>query len=104
MGFYKSAPVGVAALYQETDRPNAAELLQVWVEPTHRGTELAACLMAYLWTWATENDYDNVVAEVNNDNARAIGFYQKQGFAVSEELQSLRRVAGRETRILVKSL
>jgi ribosomal protein S18 acetylase RimI-like enzyme len=96
--------VGVAALYQEPDRLDAAELLQVWVEPAHRGTELAACVLEYLWSWATENGYDKVVAEVNNVNVRAISFNKKQGFAVSEELQSLRKLSGRETMVLVKSL
>ncbi len=104
LGFDKGVPVGVAALYQKPDRLGAAELLQVWVEPVHRGTELAASLMNFLWTWATDSGYDKVVAEVNDVNGRAISFYEKQGFTVSEELQALRKVSGKEAKVLVKPL
>jgi ribosomal protein S18 acetylase RimI-like enzyme len=89
LGFYEDLPVGLAALYQDRDVADVAHLIQVWVHPDHRGKELATGLMSQLFLWAKNCGYRKIIAEVNSENARAINFYQKQGFQLTEETRTL---------------
>lgn len=89
LGFYGDVPVGLAALYQAPDTADTAHLIQVWVHPDHRGTELATNLICQLIMWAKDCSYRQIIAEVNVENTRAINFYQKQGFQVVEEIRTL---------------
>lgn len=73
-------PIGMGAIYRDSERPQEGELIQVWVSPESRGSEVAANLMDALFQWAASNDFETIRAEVTPDNSRALRFYEKCGF------------------------
>ena len=55
------------------------ELISMWVAPDHRGTGLAARLIASVAGWAASRGHDTYLM-VRDDNERAITAYEKAGF------------------------
>lgn len=105
LGFYEDVPVGIAALYQDPDMADVAHLIQVWVYPDHRGTELATHLVSHLFLWAKDCGYRQISTEVNIENTRAIRFYQKLGFQSTGEIRTLSCGSSkREAKALKKQL
>lgn len=78
-------PVGLAALYRNQNDSEVGELIQMWVAPEVRGGTAAADLLFEVFRWAASSRFLRVRAEVMKDNGRAIRFYEKFGFAVSED-------------------
>ncbi len=78
-------PVGMAALYRDVNDPEVGELIQMWVAPEVRGGSSAHDLLLEIFRWAGSRRFLRVRAEVMRDNARALRFYEKFGFAVSAE-------------------
>ncbi len=72
-----SDPDVVAAL---TTRPTA-ELSKCYVMPGHHGAGVASALMTRTLESARERGAAAVWLGVNEENARAQGFYEKSGFA-----------------------
>ena len=64
-----------------TIEPHTHYLDQLVVAPEHWGKDVARALM----TEAKRLSPDFIDLDVNTDNARALGFYKKQGFAVTGE-------------------
>jgi len=56
------------------------ELEDVYIEPAWRGTGLAAALVARVEEWARATGVDTVQLYVTASNARALAFYDKEGF------------------------
>ncbi len=56
------------------------ELEDVYVEPAWRGTGLAAALVARVEDWARVAGVDTIQLYVTASNARAVAFYNKEGF------------------------
>jgi RimJ/RimL family protein N-acetyltransferase len=83
--FSDDAPIGIAALYRLPDRPDVGEVLQVWVAPDYRGTGAARDLMDTVFDWAADNTFRVIIARIRNGNTRALRFYRKYGFAVTNE-------------------
>ena len=83
--FSDDAPIGIAALYRLPDQPDVGEVLQVWVAPEYRGTGAARDLMDAVFEWAGNNIFRAIVARITNGNARALRFYRKYGFALTNE-------------------
>lgn len=77
-------PVGLGAIYRDLDRPKEGELIQVWVSPESRGSEVAADLMAALFQWAASAGFETIRAEITPNNPRALRFYEKHGFIRTE--------------------
>ncbi|MEK7953358.1 GNAT family N-acetyltransferase [Luteolibacter soli] len=73
-------PIGLGAIYRNLDQPQEGELIQVWVSPESRGSQVAADLMDALFQWAASNGFGTIRAEVTPDNPRALRFYEKHGF------------------------
>ena len=78
-------PVGLAALYRDETCNEVGELIQMWVAPEVRGGTVAADLLREVFQWAGSNHFSFVKAEVVRSNARALRFYDKFGFSLSDE-------------------
>lgn len=84
IAFSEDAPVGIAALYRLEDQADRGEMLQVWIHPEHRGTDVAQDLMNTIFEWARENRFRTIMATVTDGNARVLNFYAKYGFSIAE--------------------
>ena len=85
IAFSDNLTVGIAALYRLESDVDVGELLQVWVAPEYRGSGIAWDLMNTLFKWAGENNFRTVIAKITDGNARALKFYIKYGFSISNE-------------------
>ena len=85
IAFSDDLPIGMTALYRREDTVDTGELLQVWVSPEHRGTNVAWDLMDAIFKWARENNFRRIIAGVTKVNARALTFYIKYGFSILDE-------------------
>jgi GNAT superfamily N-acetyltransferase len=84
IAFSNAEPVGMAALYRLEDRTEVGKLLQVWVAPEHRGTDIAWGLMDAIFEWAGGNNFRTILSRVRTGNSRAQSFYIKYGFLNSD--------------------
>jgi RimJ/RimL family protein N-acetyltransferase len=73
-------PIGLVALYRDTENPHQGELIQMWISPDHRGSSVATDLMNHVFEWASRHDFHTIRAEVTEGNLRAFRFYEKYGF------------------------
>jgi GNAT superfamily N-acetyltransferase len=85
IAFSDDAPIGIAAVYRLSDQPDVGEVLQVWVAPEYRGTGVARDLMDVVFEWAGNNIFRAIVARIANGNTRAVRFYRRYGFALTDE-------------------
>jgi RimJ/RimL family protein N-acetyltransferase len=85
IAFSDDTPIGIAALYRIPDRADVGELLQVWVDPGYRGTQVTWDLMAAVFKWASDNDFRTIIAVITGGNERALKFYRKYGFDLAGE-------------------
>ena len=85
LAFSDNAPIGIAALYRDKENGDTGELLQVWISPEFRGTNVIWDLMDEIFQWAVENNFRKVIAGVAKENTRALKFYAKYGFSTMDE-------------------
>lgn len=85
LAFQNESPIGIAALYQDKECSDHAEVLQVWVDPKHRGTAIAKRLIDALVEWARLSGFVRITATVTKVNERATKFYLNYGFSLSEK-------------------
>ena len=78
-------PVGLAAIYRDEKIPVIGDLIQVWVAPEHRGTGTAEAFINFAISWAAQQDFQTIRAEVTPSNSQVIGFYERLGFLRVEE-------------------
>lgn len=71
--------IGIAALYREPSAPSG-DIIMMWVDPGNRGSSAASMLVQNLLCWAKDSGFTDVYLDVTDSNARAIKFYQNQGF------------------------
>ena len=88
IAFVDELPIGIAALYRHPDGSEVGELLQVWVTPEYRHTEVAVHLMDAVFQWVGEHGFRSVHATITEGNARALAFYRKYGFEVAGDASS----------------
>jgi len=86
IAFFDNRPAGISSLYRIADKKEKGELLQVWVAPEFRGKRIAWNLMDTVFMWAAENAFETIIAQVTRSNIRAIRFYRKYGFMISDEV------------------
>jgi RimJ/RimL family protein N-acetyltransferase len=86
--FFNDEPVGIAALYRNNQDTDSGEVIQFWVEPLHRGEQVAAKLIEKIFSWARKYEFEQLFAWVNKGNERAIQFYRKYGFELTNETKS----------------
>lgn len=73
-------PVGLAAIYRDSDDSAVGDLIQMWIAPSHRGGSAASDLLYHLFEWALPRGFESIRAEVTPGNHRASRFYEKYGF------------------------
>lgn len=79
----------------------SADVVGVWVRPTHRGDGTIDALLEAAVEWAVAHGAQTVSLDVHVDNHRAQGAYRRFGFrATGEVTQS---VAGRELRMTLQA-
>jgi ribosomal protein S18 acetylase RimI-like enzyme len=61
----------------------AVELISMWVAPFARGRGVAAALVEGVVDWALGRGARSVVLAVRRNNARAVAFYERQGFVAA---------------------
>jgi len=79
LAFEDDQCIGLAALYREPGTLSG-DIIMMWVDPTYRGTNAASSLVENLMSWASESGFSTVSLAVTDTNARAIKFYENQGF------------------------
>jgi GNAT superfamily N-acetyltransferase len=77
----------VAGLYRDSARDRG--LGAMWVAPHWRGRGVAGQLVAAVATWSRSGGAATVGLWVHDDNARARGFYERQGFQMTGKRRSL---------------
>jgi ribosomal protein S18 acetylase RimI-like enzyme len=83
--FSGELPIGMAALFRSKNQTELGELMQVWVRPDYRGTNVAWELMDAIFNWAEENNFRRIIAGVTKVNSRALKFYTKYGFSIMDK-------------------
>jgi GNAT superfamily N-acetyltransferase len=72
----------------------SAQLVAMWVHPSHRGRGIAATLIEAATGWCRERDIPTLGVWVNEVNTTAIRVYQRAGFMPSGRRQPLRNHPG----------
>ena len=75
--FWENEPCAMAACVLTE---LGAEMLAVWVAPTHRQQGVGHALVDYARTWALDHGADALVVGVYADNQVAVAFYARAGF------------------------
>jgi ribosomal protein S18 acetylase RimI-like enzyme len=82
LAFEGELPVGAVTLFQAPDEPeDEANLVAMWVASHARGRGVADRLVGTLLGHARRVGLRRVTLAVADDNTRAIGFYERTGFA-----------------------
>lgn len=71
---------GIAGCRFVAEEPQKAQLLSVWIAPSHRGRGLAGRLVERVVDWAWRHGATSVVLTVTSNNGPAIGLYRRLGF------------------------
>jgi GNAT superfamily N-acetyltransferase len=88
LAFDESDCVGTVACIED-DAGADRQLVGMWVAPPHRGTGVAADLVAAALGWAADAGVHRVALWVTRGNDRAQRFYERCGFAVTGDVQPL---------------
>lgn len=87
LAFDGDRPVGmIGAAVSNANRFN---LIGMWIEAAARGSGVAVQLVDAVKARARDQGFDRVFLDVSPDNARACGFYLKQGFVFLDEWEPL---------------
>jgi ribosomal protein S18 acetylase RimI-like enzyme len=76
-------PCGIVASYVDEEDPQRAQVVSMWVSPTHRRSGLGTLLIDAIQKWATAQGVSELQLMVTNINHGAIQFYQRLGFALN---------------------
>jgi GNAT superfamily N-acetyltransferase len=87
LAFDDGRPVGIAAGVESGE--GEFNLIAMWVSPASRGTQAAARLVEAVKARALELGHRRVVLGVARENARAVAFYVRQGFAFIDEWEPI---------------
>ena len=87
----------------DMDEP-AADLYSMWIEPTARGTGVAAAIVEAVVRWASGEGFRLVGLGVTTFNARAIALYERLGFVDTGSRFPLRDGSDLETQLMVRTL
>jgi ribosomal protein S18 acetylase RimI-like enzyme len=95
IAFNDSQPVGIGSVYRDSKNEFYGELIQFWIESAYRGREVAPELIRLLISWSVHQNYRKLIAWVNCGNLRAVKFYQKHGFIMTDQTKPLRMKSGK---------
>ncbi len=91
LAFREGQPVGLLWGKEVRDSPifrnrSWVELVAIYVSPAGQGCGVAAALVERLEEWTRAKGQDSIQAFVTASNERALRFYAKQGFHVSQKI------------------
>ena len=75
------APCGMIGCFLDREDSSRAHLVAMWVAPAHRRAGVGRELVDAVLDWARGHGVDDVRLTVTSNNASAIGFYRRLGFA-----------------------
>lgn len=93
--------VGIAGGITHPEEDHVKQLVSMWVAADHRGTDIAARLVAQVEVWAFDRGAERIVLGVTAGNDRAARFYVRMGF---EPCQAVLKVGSACETILQKHL
>ena len=82
--------VGAATGKPDPHEAGGREIVGMWVDPAHRGTGVAAALVAELVAWARAEGSPSIALWVAEDNHPARRLYEKCGFIATGERDVMR--------------
>lgn len=88
VAFAGEEPVGVAAGIVDEDAPGAMQLVSMWVDPSWRGSGVAATLVEQVVAFAEERTTE-LGLWVADGNDRARQLYERLGFVATGQRQPL---------------
>ncbi|MBQ0785233.1 MAG: GNAT family N-acetyltransferase, partial [Amphritea sp.] len=88
---------GIAWGKIEIEKPQIANLYQMWVSPSYRGKGIGLALLTKFKEWAIQSDARSLRLDVTVNNGRAHHLYNSFGFVNSGALKPLRE--GSSTRM-----
>jgi ribosomal protein S18 acetylase RimI-like enzyme len=74
-------PCGLAGTLLDEADPSRAELVSMWTAPSHRQTGVGRLLVNQVLEWAGGHNVATLLLMVTSNNASAIRFYERLGFA-----------------------
>ncbi|MSP36934.1 MAG: GNAT family N-acetyltransferase [Deltaproteobacteria bacterium] len=82
--------VGIAAGFLDRNDPSRAELVSMWVAPTHRRQGIGRLLVEAVSDWARAQNIPSLLLLVTSNNHAAIAFYQRLGFSLTGKTEPYR--------------
>jgi ribosomal protein S18 acetylase RimI-like enzyme len=80
IAYHQDEYCGIAAGFLDKELPQNAELVSMWVAPTHRRTGSGKLLVDAIESWARLSAAHTLRLMVTNTNLAAISFYEHLGF------------------------
>jgi ribosomal protein S18 acetylase RimI-like enzyme len=77
------AACGIAAGYLDADDATRAELVSMWVAPSHRRSGVGRALVGAVLAWARTRGARTLLLLVTCTNEGAIAFYERLGFTMT---------------------
>jgi ribosomal protein S18 acetylase RimI-like enzyme len=84
------AAVGIAAGILNQTEPSCADLVSMWVAPTHRRKGIGRMLVDAVVVWARSQNAEGLWLLVTSNNHKAINFYQNLGFSLTGKTEPYR--------------
>jgi len=81
---------GIAAGIFTLNEPSRADLVSMWVDPTHRRLGIGRVLVDAVVAWAREQNAQGLWLLVTSNNHTAISFYQRLGFSLTGKTEPYR--------------
>jgi ribosomal protein S18 acetylase RimI-like enzyme len=75
------SPCGIAGTLLDEKNPERADLVSMWTAPSHRQTGVGRLLVKRVLEWSAGRNVSTLLLMVTSNNAGAIRFYEKLGFA-----------------------
>lgn len=79
----KGTACGIAAGFLDENDSTRAQLVSMWVAPTHRTTGVGSALVGAIKDWARSRDVRTLCLMVTSCNQNAMTFYEGIGFTKS---------------------
>jgi ribosomal protein S18 acetylase RimI-like enzyme len=94
LGRLDRKPVGIAAV---VTLGQIGVITEVFTHPDYRGQHVASTLLSHVMDHCVRAQFEQVVLEVDPDNAAAIGLYESLGFAEVKRMTCYRRPTGQNS-------
>lgn len=80
LAFDGEVPCGIVGSYTETENPQRAQVISMWVDPEYRRSGVGKALIDTVMTFNRVREIRELVLMVTSVNIGAIAFYERLGF------------------------